>query len=316
MSSLESTFRHGAQRLVLLALHYRYALVVIATSYALLSLLLFVIYRLALIINRPKPAKRTIKDASGGKRRKGHLLVVLGSGGHTSEMLSILQNLGAEYLTSRFDRRTWVVSSRDAFSAERARRFEEWIVEETSFKSQWDIVTVHRARKIHQPLYTTPVSCAQCLWDCVQVLRGTHRELESTNKATQKSSNDASTRAAYPDLILTNGPATAVILIIASLFLMFFGLVPINPSPEKGGAMRSIYIESWARVKTLSLSGKILRFIVGRFLVQWKGLENVDLLRVSQSPTEQNLGVVQSGNQDGKSEMLRKQIEYVGAVVA
>ena len=79
--------------------------------------------------------------------------------------------------------------------------------------------------------------------------------------------------------------------------------------------MRSIYIESWARVKTLSLSGKILRFIVGRFLVQWKGNEDVDLLRVSQSPTEQNLGVVQSGNQDGKSKLLGRRIEYVGAVV-
>jgi len=30
-----------------------------------------------------------------------------------------------------------------------------------------------------------------------------------------------------------------------------------------------IYVESFARVKSLSLSGKLLRFLVDRFVVQW-----------------------------------------------
>ena len=40
------------------------------------------------------------------------------------------------------------------------------------------------------------------------------------------------------------------------------------------GKMRSIYIESWARVKGLSLSGRILvaTGAVDRVLVQWEGL--------------------------------------------
>lgn len=313
MSSLVSSFRRGAQRLTLLVVHYRYALVLIATSYALLSLLLFALYRLALILNRPKPAKQTGHNVNKEKRRKGHLLVVLGSGGHTSEILSILQNLGAEYLNSRFDRRTWVVSSGDAFSAERTKRFEEWLrpTEETVSKCQWDIVTVHRARKIHQPIYTAPFSGLQCLWDCIQVLRGTHRDRRD------KTSTAGSRLSTYPDLILTNGPATAVILIIASVLLMFLGLAPISPSAEGGGAMRSIYIESWARVKTLSLSGKILRFMVGRFLVQWRGLEDADLTRVSQGQglEKQNMGAVRSIQNNGKNRLLSRKIEYVGAVV-
>lgn len=37
-----------------------------------------------------------------------------------------------------------------------------------------------------------------------------------------------------------------------------------------------IYIESLARVKNLSLSGKILRLFVDRFFVQWPGLADQD----------------------------------------
>jgi beta-1,4-N-acetylglucosaminyltransferase len=37
--------------------------------------------------------------------------------------------------------------------------------------------------------------------------------------------------------------------------------------------MRTVYIESWARVKTLSLSGKILKPLVDRFVVQWETLQ-------------------------------------------
>jgi len=311
MDSLVVSFRRGARRVTLLVSRYRYALLQIAGSYVVVSLILFAVFRLAIILHRPKPEKETSQDASRPKRRKGHLLIVLGSGGHTSEMLCILQNLGAEYLHNRFDRRTWVVSSGDAFSAERAKRFEDWIGQGRSSRSSWDIITVHRARKIHQPLYTAPVSCLRCFWDCIQALRGTHRDLKSTpNGAKSNTGNTVTTP--YPDLILANGPATAVVLILASLVLIFLGLAPINPGREVGGAMRSIYIESWARVKTLSLSGKILRFLAARFLVQWRGLEDVDLTKVSQGPDGNDVEV----EQNAKSKLWSRKIEHVGTVVA
>ncbi|KAK5094052.1 UDP-N-acetylglucosamine transferase subunit [Exophiala xenobiotica] len=301
MDSLVVSFRRGARRVTLLVSRYRYALLQIAGSYVLVSLILFAVFRLAIILHRPKPEEETSQDASRPKRRKGHLLIVLGSGGHTSEMLCILQNLGAEYLDSRFDKRTWVVSSGDSFSAERAKRFEDWIGQGRSSQSSWDIITVHRARKIHQPLYTAPA------------LRGTHRDLKSTPNGAQSNTGNGVTTS-YPDLILANGPATAVVLILASLVLIFLGLAPINPGREEGGAMRSIYIESWARVKTLSLSGKILRFVAGRFLVQWRGLEDVDLTKVSQGPDGDDVDV--EVEQNGKSKLWSRKIEHVGTVVA
>lgn len=71
----------------------------------------------------------------------------------------------------------------------------------------------------------------------------------------------------YPDVIITNGPATAVIVLLAAMFLKFVGVAPV-------GNMKTIYVESWARVKTLSLSGKVLlrMGICDRFLVQWEAL--------------------------------------------
>ena len=72
---------------------------------------------------------------------------------------------------------------------------------------------------------------------------------------------------AYPDVVITNGPATAVMVILAAIWLKFFGVAPV-------GKLMIIYVESWARVKTLSLSGRILLSmgVCDEFLVQWESL--------------------------------------------
>lgn len=279
---------------------WRYVLISLLAVQAIWSCVLWVLfYRIILVLNRPKPKRRPQNE----RQKRGHLLIVLGSGGHTSEMMAILQTLGSEYLTSRFEKRTWVVSSGDAFSAERAQEMEQTMASAGTgdTKCTWNIAIVHRARKIHQPIYTTPFSALVCLWDCIQVLRGTHRDLHDSKSLSTEAID-------YPDLILTNGPGTAVILILASLVLMLLGLAPINPAPGQGGAMRSIYIESWARVKTLSLSGKILRFMVGRFLVQWRGLAEVDLRKVGHGRIIEETEV--------NTSLLGRRIEYIGPIVA
>jgi beta-1,4-N-acetylglucosaminyltransferase len=76
------------------------------------------------------------------------------------------------------------------------------------------------------------------------------------------------TKYTSPDLILTNGPATGVIVVIASLVVRYFGL-------QRGGQMRTVFVESWARVKTLSISGNILLYLAltDRFFVQWEALK-------------------------------------------
>lgn len=263
--------------------------------------------------NPPTPARRKRGSPT-------HLLILLGSGGHTAEMLALLKGLD----TVSYNHRTWVISEGDAFSAGKAAEFEKGLADTAKRKknkskgneediamepqvtieitpSTYSIKQIPRARHIHQPLSTTPFSSLRCLISCIHLLL-----------CYSTSSISSSTRRSYPpDLILTNGPGTAVILILAShivrlLFFLFFTVSPIltttiphfttttthhdekdggggggggdNGSQDsrgrRRGEMRTIYIESWARVKRLSLTGRILVALrmCDRVLVQWEGL--------------------------------------------
>lgn len=198
-----------------------------------------------------------------------HLMVILGSGGHTAEMLSILRNLD----TSKYGHRTYVVSSGDDFSVKLALGFEADIKANEESKtlthSKFRIVKVPRARKIHQSLFTTPWSSLACLFFSLWILRYpwpvpvpdglTDEEWHALVKQRPKTG--------VPDAILTNGPATGVIMVLASYIFRFLAL-----SGSKN-RLRVVYVESWARVRRLSLSGKILLRLADRFLVQWEGLK-------------------------------------------
>jgi beta-1,4-N-acetylglucosaminyltransferase len=193
------------------------------------------------------------------------MIAVLGSGGHTAEMMSLLRDVDP----TRWMHRTYIVSSGDSFSAGKAFEIETRIQSKYTQASTgptqageidpvtgtWDVKVVPRARKIHQPLYTTSLSSLWCLVSCIKVLIETAR---TSHVATHE----------YPDIIITNGPATAVMVILASMILKFFAVAPL-------WKMKNIYVESWARVKTLSLSGKVLlrMGLCDKFLVQWEALE-------------------------------------------
>ena len=205
------------------------------------------------------------------------LMIILGSGGHTTEMFYMLEDINLADYTHR----SYVVSSGDSFSSIKADEFErrqkeyreQKIVQGTAQSRQLSTVSsnkstftntngseeysiniVPRARHVHEPLLTTPFSAFQCLIACLYLLN-------------PKTNN----RRKYPDLILTNGPGTAVMIIVAALLLRFFNLYGAN----KLDCMRIVYVESWARIRTLSLSGHLLLPLVDRFIVQWKGLETM-----------------------------------------
>ena len=195
-------------------------------------------------------------------------------------MLAMLQNLDP----SRYTHRTYIISSGDEFSKTRAKTFEAALsshrksvpggdVKTGTHALPWDkcysIYTVPRARKIHQPLLTTPFSCLITLLACLRVLYF-HPH-------------------GYPDLILTNGPATSVILIVAALILKYLSFITSNAlqsvgqkgvsagpteKTESNGSMRRIHVESWARTRTPSLTLRIIRRggLCDRVLVHWERL--------------------------------------------
>ena len=230
------------------------------------------IYRLLVILNprRNKP----LRHGRRNPHEPTHLLIVLGSGGHTAEMLGLLDRAVNDPDPNRrldwkdFAHRTWVVGSGDSISAERAKEFEEMATglgtQETLMKGKvkgatdlgpgtYEIVTVPRAREIHQSVWTAPLSCLQCMQSCWTLL----------TKDTDKRKKD------FPDLILCNGPATATVLVFTSVVLRLFDVKQASTKNK----MRTVYVESWARVKRLSLSGTLLSKVVDRFLVQWPQLE-------------------------------------------
>ena len=103
------------------------------------------------------------------------------------------------------------------------------------------IIRLFRAREVKQSYYTSVltflVGLLNSLWVILRV---------------------------RPDLIVSNGPGTAVPLCYASFLIQRCLLV--NP------ASKLLFIESFCRVRTLSLTAKLLRPIADKFVVQWPEL--------------------------------------------
>lgn len=69
------------------------------------------------------------------------------------------------------------------------------------------------------------------------------------------------------DLMISNGPGTAVPLCFSYWLIskpLLFNL-----------RSKIIFIESFCRVKSLSLTGKLIRPIVSKFVVQWEELHKM-----------------------------------------
>ncbi|KAK5127486.1 hypothetical protein LTR85_006825 [Meristemomyces frigidus] len=238
-------------------------------------------YRFSAITN-PKRNK-PIRHGRRNPVEPTHLMVVLGSGGHTAEMLAMLERAVTEKDPSQkldwkdYMHRTWVVGSGDSISAERAKDFEDMVIPLSTPEDlmagkvkratyggvgTYDIVTVPRAREIHQPLATAPVSSFKCMRACYDLLTRYTTETRDGHAGGPGQKD-------FPDVILCNGPATATILVFTSMLLRFFDVKGCSTR----GKLRTIYVESWARVKTPSLSGRLLSRVVDRFLAQWPQLE-------------------------------------------
>ncbi|KIM75486.1 glycosyltransferase family 1 protein [Piloderma croceum F 1598] len=171
------------------------------------------------------------------------IAIFLGSGGHTTEALTLVSALDF----SRYTPRIYIVSEGDSLSAQKAAALEAQ--KSSSNKRNYTILTVSRARRVHQSLITTLPTAIISFLTCVDHI--TMEPLLSRGNFRP-----------FADVLILNGPGTCLVLCAAVYVNRFFGL----PSP------RLVYIESFARVKSLSLSGRLLRPLVDRFVVQWPEL--------------------------------------------
>ncbi|ETW80741.1 glycosyltransferase family 1 protein [Heterobasidion irregulare TC 32-1] len=178
-------------------------------------------------------------------RRSGtcSLAVFLGSGGHTMEALSLVNSLDF----TRYTPRTYIVSEGDALSIQKARALERLKLSRNEIVAigEYRVITIPRARHVHQKLFqTVPTALLSLLVSFYHVTVAPFFA------------------APISEVLLLNGPGTCFVLCIATYLNRLLGL----PSPKL------IYVESFARVKTLSLSGRLLRSMVDSFVVQWPDL--------------------------------------------
>ncbi|CAO1631793.1 unnamed protein product [Jaminaea pallidilutea] len=193
------------------------------------------------------------KDSADPKRSSDSSVttaVFLGSGGHTTELLLLLSSLDEK----RYSPRIFIVSSGDDFSASKARQWQKDHRGRGVDSGDDDVVVpLPRARNVHQSWLSTPLTTIVSFWACLKLMR------QGPNSTSHVKGKPSSPSRPFADLVLLNGPGTCVPLVAA----IYVDKILSRPTPKV------IYVESFARVRSLSLTAKILRHFVDRFVVQW-----------------------------------------------
>ncbi|KAM7260168.1 hypothetical protein ACFE04_015909 [Oxalis oulophora] len=165
-------------------------------------------------------------------------LIVLGSGGHTAEMLDLLSMLQNDRFTPRF----YFAAATDNMSLQKARLFEDSLFETGGRRIPAQFMQIYRSREVGQSyitsIWTTFIAIAHALWLMIRI---------------------------RPQVVLCNGPGTCIPLCVIAFLFKVLGI-----------RWSSIfYVESIARVKRLSLSGLLLYKlrIADQFCVQWPQLK-------------------------------------------
>ena len=158
--------------------------------------------------------------------RTKRLLIILGSGGHTTEMLSLLRNLPKNHYSPRI----YITAHTDSLSARKAIEYE-------SGSTDYLIESIPRSREVGQSYLTSIWTVLHAWFYSIRLLY----------------------RYGSSSIILCNGPGTGVPLCLTAIVLRKLGYL----------AVKIMFIESLARVHSLSLSGRILYPFVDRFLIQW-----------------------------------------------
>uniref|UniRef100_A0AAG5CMZ6 UDP-N-acetylglucosamine transferase subunit ALG14 n=1 Tax=Anopheles atroparvus TaxID=41427 RepID=A0AAG5CMZ6_ANOAO len=162
-------------------------------------------------------------------------MIVMGSGGHTAEMLRIVERMDCD----RYSPRQYVIASADQTSV--VKVIESEIRRQPDPAQQtYEIITITRSREVHQSYISSVMTTLMALINCIPIVL-----------------------KARPELVLTNGPGTCVpVCLVAFVARLLF----LNTK------CRIVFIESFCRVRSLSLSGRILQYIVDMFVVQWPEL--------------------------------------------
>ncbi|KAH8398039.1 hypothetical protein KR222_011350 [Zaprionus bogoriensis] len=163
--------------------------------------------------------------------------VILGSGGHTAEMCRINQALLLQQqrnLGERYQPVRYIVANTDDTSQRQLRAA-------LPAAKDSDFIRVPRSRSVGQSWLSSVFSTLWALlWSCWLIWRD------------------------QPQLLLCNGPGTCVPYCYAAYLWRLLGRLPAHT--------KIVFVESFCRVETLSLSGRLLLPLADMFVVHWPAL--------------------------------------------
>ena len=200
-----------------------YSLPVISVLLTLIFFILRIIHLVRIRGNRP-----ILKTPRKGVE-KFQILVVLGSGGHSTEMLRLLTPFKDKARKVEF---TFVVADTDHTSIPRIPS----ILGE-AFPVSFRVTYMKRIRNVGDSLFIALLRIPSTFFSSLALLFSTK-----------------------PDLILVNGPGTCLPLVFASFILQVSYLSP---------PVVTVFAESFCRTRSLSVTGKILYPFVDLFVIQW-----------------------------------------------
>lgn len=148
--------------------------------------------RIIALLPSSRRYQKSSLDAKLNEVKGSSIMVLLGSGGHTGEMMRILSPIDLSSCS-----RTWVVSSGDTTSLLKAKAYEVNIKGE---KAQF--IELKRARKVGEPLSLSVKSTIMSFISTVQQVW----------------------KLAKPDVLLVNGPGTCIPLAYVLFIMKLLGL--------------------------------------------------------------------------------------------
>ena len=204
---------------------------------------LLVVLGLLRFIYQASKCGKDVRLSSKKRATPCRTLIVVGSGGHTAEMLRLLGGMNLENYTPR----VYVIAEGDKMSVDKVEKF-EMEADKTSRTSSdsaqlvADIRKVPRARQVMQSYITSIFSTLTAMMYSLPIVF-----------------------SASPDLVLCNGPGTCIPVCFWAYLMKFFGLKD----------SKIVYVESVCRVERLSLSGLLLYylFMSDSIFVQWPQLK-------------------------------------------
>ena len=166
------------------------SVMLLATTLLLLLLCVSAVIRLCYLVSRRRVDVRAVPRSSPCST-----LVVLGSGGHTAEMLHLLGGMQLQ----NYRPRVYVAAESDTMSVKKAEAFE------SQRNVPADIRKLPRARKVRQSYWTSVFSTVLSISYSIPLVC-----------------------RAWPDLVLCNGPGTCVPVCAVAYLLKFMGLSDVK----------------------------------------------------------------------------------------